>query len=273
MKAFLLDYEWIEDEALTVGSSDEESYLTPLLRICGYRGAISGNLIAILALFIALLALVLIIGLLAKARKKKANVMARICNFSLRYFYEFFLELCLSMSILAATLDGFNSAAWIPVLLTFAATAALVVFLISRFFGRGPYVSKSYKPGTLISSYWSIRPLADSQIATDLIQAKMKQIKNENENKPITLRKTGAAQNDSKESEQDFVDVASPAQTEVHHGRRSTLADLINPHNESPEKSNERLSEFREAECPAQTDERLMEFREAECPAQTDERL
>ena len=135
----MLDHEWIEDEELAVKSSDE-SYLTPLLQICGYRGAISSNLIVILALFIALLTIVLIVGLIAKPRKK-ANVLARICNFSLRYFYEFFLELCLSMSILAATLDGFDLAAQIPVLLIFAAIAALVVFLITRFIGRGPYVS------------------------------------------------------------------------------------------------------------------------------------
>ena len=95
------------------------------------------------------------------------NTLADVCNFSLRYGYEFFLEICLSIMILAATMSEQDPLAWILVLATFIATTAFIAFLASRLFINGPYVPKSYKKGTFINSYWSVRPLNESMLTQD----------------------------------------------------------------------------------------------------------
>ena len=71
-------------------------------------------------------------------------MMATICNCSLRYVQEFFLELCLSMTILAAAIERFDMAAWVIALFIFAACIAFIVFVVTRFFTGGPYIPKSY---------------------------------------------------------------------------------------------------------------------------------
>ena len=113
-------------------------------------------------------------------------MMATICNCSLRYVQEFFLELCLSMTILAAAIERFDMAAWVMTLFIFAACIAFIVFVVTRFFTGGPYIPKSYQSGTLLSSYWSVRPLRDSLDTSSLIEANLKH-KN-NESKEITKR-------------------------------------------------------------------------------------
>ena len=114
--------------------------------MCGYRDEVplSSNLIVIVALLFALLVLVVVYNFIAKLRKKKTQLMARICNFSLRFFLEFFLELCLSMIILAATMKSNDSVAWILTMFALAASIAFIVLAVTRFFTGGPYVPKSY---------------------------------------------------------------------------------------------------------------------------------
>ena len=136
--------------------------------MCGYRKQpFSSNLPAILITLAIFLVFVVIFNLVARLRKRKVNILADVCNFSLRYGYEFFLEICLSIMILAATMSEQDPLAWILVLATFIATTAFIAFLASRLFINGPYVPKSYKKGTFISSYWSVRPLNESILTQD----------------------------------------------------------------------------------------------------------
>ena len=70
--------------------------------------------------------------------------MARICNCSLRYVQEFFLELCLSMTILVTAMDRIDLASWVMTLSILAACIAFIVVVVTRCFTGGPYVPKSY---------------------------------------------------------------------------------------------------------------------------------
>ena len=134
--------------------------------LCGYRKQpFSGNLLVILIALAIFLVFVVIFNLVAKLRKRKISIFADVCNFSLRYGYEFFLEICLSILILAATMSDQDPVAWILVLATIIAITAFIAFLASRLCINGPYVPKSYKPGTFINSYWSVRPLNESLLA------------------------------------------------------------------------------------------------------------
>ena len=137
--------------------------------MCGYERPFSSNLVTILILLVALIIVVILVfvHLIAKPEKKKTHLASKIFNFSLRYGYEFLLEVFLSMVIFTATMDTNEPAEWILALTTFALVIAFIVFLATRFFVDGPFVPQSYKPGTLLSSYWSIRPLNDSQINLD----------------------------------------------------------------------------------------------------------
>ena len=150
----------------------DQSYLTPLLRMCGYKRPFSSNVITILILLAALISGVILLHFVAKLRKKKTHFAPKICNFSLRYGYEFLLEVFLSMLIFTATMNTYTLLEWVPVLITLSAVLAFVVFLLTRFFVGGPFVPKSYKPGTMLDSYWSIRPLNDSILTSDLVKNK-----------------------------------------------------------------------------------------------------
>ena len=76
--------------------------------------------------------------------------------------------------ILAATMKEQDPLAWILVLANFSAIIAFIAFLASRLFINGPYVPKSYKPGTFISSYWSVRPLNEALLTQDKDMASLR---------------------------------------------------------------------------------------------------
>ena len=165
-----------DDEEIEMTEYDDlpsdQSYLTPLLSMCGYKRPFSSNLITILILLAALISGVILLHFIAKLRKTETHLAPKICNFSLRYGYEFLLEVFLSMLIFTATMNTYTLLEWVPVLITLSAVLAFVVFLLTRFFVGGPFVPKSYKPGTMLDSYWSIRPLNDSILTSDLVKNK-----------------------------------------------------------------------------------------------------
>ena len=156
---FSINYEQVQD--IRPNEHDNESYLSPLLLMCGYRRPLSNNLIIIGGLLLFFVSGLAIYHCIVKSCKGRKNgrLMPKISNLSLRFAYEFFFEICLSMVILAAIMPENKTILWLPVILTFAAIGALVVFLISRFFTGGPFVPKSFESGSLFSSYWSTRPL------------------------------------------------------------------------------------------------------------------
>ena len=62
-------------------------------------------------------------------------------------------------------------------MITLTAIGLFAVFLISRCFYGGPYVPSSFDSGTLLSSYWSVRPLTvktmskyDSRVDKEMVE-------------------------------------------------------------------------------------------------------
>ena len=141
LQLFRLNFndEEIEDTEYDDLPSDK-SYLTPLLRLCGYKKPFSSNLITIFLLLVALIMGVIVHHFVAKLRKRETHLAPKICNFSLRYGFAFLLEIFLSMVIITATMNNYNPLEKLLALITLSAVLALVVFLIMRFFNGGPYV-------------------------------------------------------------------------------------------------------------------------------------
>ena len=150
------------------------SFYSSLMYDCGYRTEFSRNLALVIALTTALI--VVLSALLiwdylsirsnfAKGIKKRGRGYRRtafMANFTLRFFYEFFFEICLSILIhITALNDG--SSMWLYSLSMLLALAilAFIVSLILLFFRHGPYsVPKSYARNSLRDSWWGARHLA-----------------------------------------------------------------------------------------------------------------
>ena len=53
---------------------------------------------------------------------------------------------------------------WITVLVILVSLCALACFVFSRFFTGGAYVNGSYQQGSLLKSYWGVRPLSEQTV-------------------------------------------------------------------------------------------------------------
>jgi len=137
------------------------------MNMCGYKHAFSRNLLLVIA--ISMILLLTLAGLAVwncvqahRGKKVKTRCVAWTANFSLRFVYEFFLEICLCVFIHVGaqefTVEG-SGLLWTLAVLLLLAMALFVAFLVSLFFRRGPYVSGCYSPNSLSQSFWGVRPL------------------------------------------------------------------------------------------------------------------
>ena len=88
-------------------------------------------------------------------------------NFTLRFIYEFFFEICLCVMIHMATVGDASEFLYsLSVLLTIAILAFLgLLFLL--FYRYGPYVPKSFERNSLRKSWWGARHLCeDAELCT-----------------------------------------------------------------------------------------------------------
>ena len=104
-------------------------------------------------------------------RQNKGCVLSKYgawsLNFSLRFVYEFFLDIC-SCVFINLTAAGVNADGadliWSIALILSLLIATLVCFLGSLFFHGGPYtVPNSYQKNSLKHSWWGLRPLSTEQ--------------------------------------------------------------------------------------------------------------
>ena len=80
-------------------------------------------------------------------------------NFTLRFLYEFFFELCLCVLIrMTTSSDGDTLIYSLATLLTIA-ILAFVAFLFLLFCKYGPYIPKSFERNSLRKSWWGARHL------------------------------------------------------------------------------------------------------------------
>ena len=131
----------------------EESSYSALLNQCGYKHAFARNLVVVIAIAMALLLVMVVLLLFDGIRKcrgqgqgrrrPRVSYMAWMGNFSLRFVYEFFLEICLSvlihMSAMGAS-EGQSTLLHVLVILILLGIVALTVFIAALFFKWGPYV-------------------------------------------------------------------------------------------------------------------------------------
>ena len=88
-------------------------------------------------------------------------------NFSLRFFYEFFFEICLCVMINVATTGNGSAFLYGFSILLAIAILAFVAFLFMLFCRYGPYtVPKSYELNSLRKSWWGARHLCAEDLST-----------------------------------------------------------------------------------------------------------
>jgi hypothetical protein len=135
--------------------------------MCGYKHAFSSNLL--LVIVISIILLLTLAGLVVlkcvrarRGKKGKTRCTAWTANFSLRFAYEFFLEICLCVFIHVRTYkfnEGASDLLWALAVLLILAMTLFVAFLVSIFFRGGPYVPGCYSSNSLSQSFWGVRPL------------------------------------------------------------------------------------------------------------------
>jgi len=153
-----------------------------LLRACGYEHLASHNLLLIFAVISIILAIWVILCIKDFITKylspKRALLRKRhepwCCNFSLRFFYQFFLEFCIGVFIWTSAADKAGSSTTFndisSALLAFV-IAALLLLVISLLIFKGPQIPDYYEKGTVLKSLWGARPLDQSFDAKAYLRA------------------------------------------------------------------------------------------------------
>lgn len=144
-----------------------------LLKACGYEHIFLHNMFLIFAgmLLIAVFWLAFLVkDLIAKWSKSKKDFMKKkhshwCQNFSLRFFYEFFLEFCIVVLINLSVADfssfspSFSYLISIALLVALLLVTSFVVYLLIR---SGPYVPGYYQKHSAWSLFWGARPVDPS---------------------------------------------------------------------------------------------------------------
>ena len=92
-------------------SNQGDSYFSSVLGMCGYKHAFSRNLIIVVCISFVLAFIIMMLSLIDMIRKrtKDRKCSAYICNFSIRFAYEFFLEICLCVLIHISSMQVMQS--------------------------------------------------------------------------------------------------------------------------------------------------------------------
>ena len=151
-------------------SNENDSAFSSVLGICGYKHDFLRNLVIVIVISVVILITLAILSLVDLFKKRHGNrrCSAFMCNFGVRFFYEFFLEICLSVLIHIASMQVMLTEYEAKVSIASLAVASLYLvviiafigFLVSRFWYDGPFVRQTYSPGSLSQSWWGIRSLS-----------------------------------------------------------------------------------------------------------------
>ena len=130
---------------------------------CGYHTSLVRNLIVVFAAFIVITAIWLLIVIKDCLFRKKRHE-PWCFNFLVRFLYEVFFEICISLTI-SFTVVGFEMSEGknklnlgISVILASIAFLSLC-FLSYLCFRKGPYIEDSYEPKSFVKSCWHFRHL------------------------------------------------------------------------------------------------------------------
>jgi len=141
-----------------------------LLNTCDYDHLISKNMFMVLIVF----AVTLILWILCIIKDMNLHMITRkgsclnkkqspwCFNFILRFFYEFFFEFCICVVVQLSVKDFSSFSLGFQFLLSLAVTVvsiALISFIISLLFCKGPSIPGFYLKGTAASSVFEKRKL------------------------------------------------------------------------------------------------------------------
>lgn len=140
-----------------------------LLNACDYDHLLAKNMVLIFCVF----SIILLVWLICTIKDKFTSQTSKhpCCrrkhgkwcqNFSLRFVYEFFLEFCICIVLQLSVKDfsDFSPSMQFGASITIAiATIALIAFVVSLLFYRGPWVSGFFLKGTSAYSIAEKRPL------------------------------------------------------------------------------------------------------------------
>jgi len=137
----------------------------PMLLMSNYKHLFGHNLIivtAVMALMgVILLGLAIRDLIVRKVTGRSRPFAPWFANFILRFFYEFFLEFCICAFLQLSVVDSTTFAPTfqlISAVLFTVAIAALVLFVASLLFWRGPQVAGFFKRATICKSFNETRP-------------------------------------------------------------------------------------------------------------------
>ena len=141
-----------------------------LLKSCGYEHLFAHNMMLIfigIALIVFVWICFAIKDWIGTCSKSKSSFMKRrhenSCNnFAIRFFYEFFLEFCIVVSINLSVYDygefstDFSYSISIELVLLLVGLMFFVLYLL---FKNGPYVEGFYKKNTALKGTWGVREI------------------------------------------------------------------------------------------------------------------
>ena len=155
-------------------ANKDDEYFSSVLGMCGYKHAFSRNLLIVLGLSLLLLIIILAMSTvdLVKKRTGEHRLSAYMCNFSIRFAYFFFFEICLSVLIHIASMQVMQKdheaqvsiSSWVIACIYLFGIFAIIGFVMSRFCNNGPYIKHAYSQGSLRHSWWGVRRLSPTVI-------------------------------------------------------------------------------------------------------------
>ena len=151
-----------EDDYKVLSDEKKNGFSTSHFKECGYSYNLLPNLFIVMtiAILIAFVWLLIMVVNLVQRQYKKQRSKLFCTNFNLRFLYEFSLEIFVSTTICLAY-SGRNSGevAFIISILVVIILACSLIFCVSLCFKNGPYIKGSFTRGTVIRSFWSVRPI------------------------------------------------------------------------------------------------------------------
>ena len=149
--------------------NDDASYYTTLVYSCGYSYSFLPNLILCLVL-LGLLSLVWLFLWIRKYYRSMRNAQghrreegrlteAWLMNFTVRFLYEIYFEICLCFMINVSYQGGGSATPWwLCLALAMLAIAAPIAITV-LFWKYGPKLKGSYERMSLMKSIWEIKPI------------------------------------------------------------------------------------------------------------------
>lgn len=143
--------------------AQESVYFSQHIKSCGYHYNWLNNLFIVLLvsclIFLVWLCLMLKDYIVRRYFKRDHRHEAFMANFSIRFMYEVVFEICLASILYLTLANKANSFVLFLCIITVLAILASLIFCLSRGFKNGPYVHDCYEKGTLMRSFWAVRPI------------------------------------------------------------------------------------------------------------------